>query len=842
MKKNTLPLLLALWLGSLPTAFSQNTSGDNSPAVIAKNFSAQYDVRPDAILAVLWVYEQEGYDPQERKRRTEAVIKMYKETPEKKQGAALLSDNTKNQLGLAPAIADALDWDLFVQKNYLSLSTTGMNSPAVVAGGDVNIWYGIPPKVVRALADYLEKNKVDIADLGKRLGEQVKKYEELKAEFEAYGPIDPIVKKAEQLLEEGKLLEVEKLLDSNLEMEDKRLAYRHFLAGETKELLLKYDTAAIHFRKAIVLDPQNAKYLLNYAFNEHILAHYDEAIEHYQRALAIDTVVFKDKPEKAALLYNNLGEVYHQKGEHDRAITFFEKALPILIQSLGEKHPNVAGEYNNLGSVWQAKGKYDRAIAFYEKALAIDSVAFGNKHPNVANRFNNLGAAWQNKGEYDRAIAFFKKALAIDSVAFGNKHPSVATQFNNLGETYRQKGEHDRAIAFFEKALAIDSVALGNKHPSVATQFNNLGEAYRQKGEHDRAITFFEKALAIDSVALGNKHPNVAIDFNNLGVAWQDKGKYDRAIAFFEKALPILIQPFGEKHPNVASQYNNLGVAWQAKGEHDRAIAFHEKALAIDSVAFGNKHPNVANRFNNLGMAWKAKGEHDRAIAFYEKALPIFVQAFGEKHPSVAIQYGNLGAVWQAKGECDRAIAFFEKALDICKQILGNEHPNTKTTARNLSRAANDRGMEFFREKNYAGALPCFQKALENAEQAEDWDFSFTCLNNIGSMQKRLGQYAEGLATLEKGLTRAEKINLDIDEEIKKLPLETLQKPEVQAKIAELKNTTLLRRMRYHKAGCLAGLGRRKEAEELYQQLLKEAKEANDARLLEDLKNDGVKD
>ena len=48
--------------------------------------------------------------------------------------------------------------------------------------------------------------------------------------------------------------------------------------------------------------------------------------------------------------------------------------------------------------------------------------------------------------------------------------------------------------------------------------------------------------------------------------------------------------------------------------------------------------------------------------------------------------------------------------------------------------------------------------------------------------------------------------------------------------------------MRYHSAGCLAGLGRKKEADELYQQLLKEARETNDTRLLEDLKNDGVKD
>ncbi|HPH22090.1 MAG TPA: hypothetical protein PLE32_25040, partial [Haliscomenobacter sp.] len=61
-------LLSALFLVllSLNTVLAQtedvNTTGDNSPAVIAKNFSAIYGVRADAVEAILWIYEAEGYD------------------------------------------------------------------------------------------------------------------------------------------------------------------------------------------------------------------------------------------------------------------------------------------------------------------------------------------------------------------------------------------------------------------------------------------------------------------------------------------------------------------------------------------------------------------------------------------------------------------------------------------------------------------------------------------------------------------------------------------------------------------------------------------------------------
>ena len=57
--------------------------------------------------------------------------------------------------------------------------------------------------------------------------------------------------------------------------------------------------------------------------------------------------------------------------------------------------------------------------------------------------------------------------------------------------------------------------------------------------------------------------------------------------------------------------------------------------------------------------------------------------------------------------------------------------------------------------------------------------------------------------------------------------------------IAELKNTAVLRRMRYHKVGCLAGLGHKKEAEALAKQVQVEAEAAKDQRTLDDLKNDG---
>lgn len=810
---------------------------DNKPAIIAQSLSVVYGVRSDAIQAIFRIYEKEGLGVSERKSRTERLLKSYSLVPEKVNGATALSNDTKTQLKVNSAVAEVLDWDLFARKNYLS--TVGDNGPAVIAKGDVNIWYGIPPAAVRALADVLEKAKTSIADLDERLKSQVKKYEDLKADLEAFGPEDPLIKKSLQLLGEGKFTEVSALLDNTLNMEDKRVANLHFLDGGVKELLLKYDAAAAHYYKAVVLDPRNSKYMLSYSFNEDTRGHYDEAIAYYQKALAIDTVAFKDEPEKAALLYNNLGAAWDAKGKYDLAIDLYQKALAIDSVSLGYKHPAVARDYTNLGSVWNSKGKYERAITFFQKALGIDSTTLGNKSLRVATDLNNLGLAWYYKGKYDLAIGFYQKALIIDSMELGKMHPEVAIVLGNLGAAWDSKEDYDRAIDFYQMALGIDSVVLGIKHPRVATDFNNLGAAWNSKEKYDQAIDFYQKALIITSATFGDRHPRVAVLYNNLGAAWNSNEKYDRAIDFYQKALDIDSVSFGSKHPDVARDYNNLGSVWDSKEDYDKAIAFYEQALRIDTVALGYMHPRVALEFNNLGNAWVSKEEYDKAIACYQQSLNIDSTMFGNKNLDVARDFNSLGYVWNAIGNYNRAIDSYQKSLDIFRGLVGEDSMNIIVTAQALAYAANAHGTKLFKEKEYAAAIPYFKIALENAEVAEDLSFSITCLNNIGSSNKNLGNFVDGLSALEKGIARGEELAQIIDEQLKAYPAEQLNTPEVQDKIAELKNTPVILRMRYHKIGCLAGLSRNKEAEVLAKQVWKDAVAAKDMRTLDDLKKDG---
>jgi len=65
--------------------------------------------------------------------------------------------------------------------------------------------------------------------------------------------------------------------------------------------------------------------------------------------------------------YNNVGNVYNEKGEYDQALESYQKALAIWLKKLGPDHPSVATSYNNIGSVYQRTGEHDQALECYLK-------------------------------------------------------------------------------------------------------------------------------------------------------------------------------------------------------------------------------------------------------------------------------------------------------------------------------------------------------------------------------------------------------------------------------------------------------------------------------------------
>ena len=100
---------------------------------------------------------------------------------------------------------------------------------------------------------------------------------------------------------------------------------------------------------------------------------------------------------REAVIHNNRGVTYANKGDYDCAIQAFTKAM--------ELNPDLAMAYSNRGGAYRDKGDYDRAIEDCTKAIALN--------PDLAMAYNNRGVAYYKKRDYDRAIVDYTKAIEL---------------------------------------------------------------------------------------------------------------------------------------------------------------------------------------------------------------------------------------------------------------------------------------------------------------------------------------------------------------------------------------------------------------------------------------------
>src|SRR6476619_3133573 len=76
-------------------------------------------------------------------------------------------------------------------------------------------------------------------------------------------------------------------------------------------------------------------------------------------------------------------------GHLNEAIPLGERALEIGERRLGAEHVGVALVLNNLGEVYYDKGDYDRAESLYKRALAIWERAEDPESPKILPLLNN---------------------------------------------------------------------------------------------------------------------------------------------------------------------------------------------------------------------------------------------------------------------------------------------------------------------------------------------------------------------------------------------------------------------------------------------------------------------
>ena len=115
----------------------------------------------------------------------------------------------------------------------------------------------------------------------------------------------------------------------------------------------------------------------------------------------------------------------------------YQKALQIRKKTLGINHPDTATSYNNIGLVYHMRGNDVKELKFYQQALQIREKVLGTDHPDTAISYHNIGAVYFEQGDYNEALKWLEKALAVRLKFLGTKHPATKNTQQWIDKTKR---------------------------------------------------------------------------------------------------------------------------------------------------------------------------------------------------------------------------------------------------------------------------------------------------------------------------------------------------------------------------------------------------------------------
>lgn len=284
----------------------------------------------------------------------------------------------------------------------------------------------------------------------------------------------------------------------NEALANKRIGYALFRTGD-------YNGSIIYFERALYLFVEMHNYLDAAVINNFIgSAYYQKS--NYSKAISFfiitekscDTLIYYDSIQTSvkrlyAILYTNLGLLYHKLDSIQKPLNYFNMALRYA-EDINDS-TRISASYSNLGMIYKATEEYEPALENYLKSLTI-SRKIGNRNYELAT-LNNIASLYSKRGLNDSALIYYNKSIDI-AVSTDDKY-SLSVINGNIAEIYLVQLNYKRAFENAEKALKYSQV-IGSLE-EVYSNYKLLSKIYKEIGDYENAYHYYEQyAVLKDSV------------------------------------------------------------------------------------------------------------------------------------------------------------------------------------------------------------------------------------------------------------------------------------------------------------------------------------------------------
>jgi serine/threonine protein kinase/tetratricopeptide (TPR) repeat protein len=257
-----------------------------------------------------------------------------------------------------------------------------------------------------------------------------------------------------------------------------------------------YKLAIVHFKSALLNDPNNAAAFRGLAKAYESSDNNPEAELIYKRAIEL-------KPDYWAG-YNDLGTFYYRHSRYEDAINQFKEVTKLT--------PNNYRGYNNLGGIYYLLERWPDAQEMFEKSLKVRK---------SYNTYSNLGTLYYIEGKYDKAAKMYEEALKINNNDY--------LTWGNLAAAYFEiPMEKEKAISTYKTAISLAKKKL-EINPNDPEVISNLAGYYADTGDSLKAINMITKAV--------NKSPDNELVMYRAATTYEILGNRKKALYWIGQAI-----------------------------------------------------------------------------------------------------------------------------------------------------------------------------------------------------------------------------------------------------------------------------------------------------------------
>jgi len=252
-----------------------------------------------------------------------------------------------------------------------------------------------------------------------------------------------------------------------------------------------FETALIHYNKAIELDSTNVVFRNNKAAVFFEQGEYEQCVTECISAVEIgreNQVEFKI----LAKAFSRAGSAYQKLKDYDNALLYFNKSLSeyrdsTLVKKVNELdkeikelrrqeyiNPEISIEEKNKGNEAFKKGDYSSAMKYYSEAIA--------RNPDDSRVYSNRAACYTKLAEFKLALKDCEECLRLD--------PKFVKGYLRKGGIHKGLNENNKAQEAFLKALDLDPDCkeASEGYKSCVMNDNNDPESIKQRAMNDPEV------------------------------------------------------------------------------------------------------------------------------------------------------------------------------------------------------------------------------------------------------------------------------------------------------------------------------------------------------------------